>query len=589
MIRPSVAVPSLRRLLPPATLACALAGFDLWLGLRFGSLPAPMVVSNVAVSVSFAAAGIAAWRLRPRSTIGQWMLIYGLIALLANPVEFGIPIDAPGHALLSLVVIPAYGLQLAVLARLFLSYPTGRVRGRAERAAVTATFGLAWLGAPALLVTDTAMPSHCPDWCGPSPIQLVDDPRLFLGLRSALVVGFVSLGVVVLALLIRRIVRSTQRERRTLYFMIAATGLTIVLLAVAHVVIVSIGGYSAAGSAAFFIYFGRLASVAALPVAFLVGLLRQRLQFASVATLVGRLEHLTADTVEAELARALRDPGLRVAFPTVDGWLDVDGAAYRPPADGSRTLTPLGNPPVAVLLHDPTLTQDRELLDAAGGAARLALDNARLQSEVRAQLAEVQASRHRIATAADSERQRLERDLHDGAQQRLLGVGLRLGALRGALDRASRDLVDELERELRTAISELRELAQGIRPTVLTDQGLAPALAGLARRAGVPVTLDLQLDRRLDPVIEATAYYVVSESLQNAVKHAPRAAVHVHAVQADGGLTVEVSDDGPGGASMRGGTGLRGLADRVEAAGGAFTVHSGPGLGTRIRAELPGG
>lgn len=181
----------------------------------------------------------------------------------------------------------------------------------------------------------------------------------------------------------------------------------------------------------------------------------------------------------------------------------------------------------------------------------------------------------------------LERDLHDGAQQRLLGIGLALGVLRGRLAGAERDLVDELERELRAAIGELRELAQGIRPAVLADQGLPPALAGLARRAGVRVALDVRLTERLDPAVEAAAYYVVSEALQNIVKHGDGAGARVGGVHQPGSLVIDVADDGPGGAVMRAGGGLRGLADRVEAVGGHFDVHSPAGHGTHIHAELP--
>src|SRR5262249_55049578 len=157
--------------------------------------------------------------------------------------------------------------------------------------------------------------------------------------------------------------------------------------------------------------------------------------------------------------------------------LDVLGRRCEVSADSGRAMTPLGEPPVAVLVHDPALLSDRELLDAAAAAARLALDNARLYAQVRAQLEEVRASRQRIATAGASERRRLERDLHDGAQQRLLGMGFALGTLRTRLDNPSdRELVRELEQELRAAIAELRDFAHGIRPAVLTDQGLVPAL-----------------------------------------------------------------------------------------------------------------
>jgi signal transduction histidine kinase len=234
------------------------------------------------------------------------------------------------------------------------------------------------------------------------------------------------------------------------------------------------------------------------------------------------------------------------------------------------------------------LTDDRELLQAAATAARLALDNARLYAEVRAQLAEVNASRQRIVTAADAERRRLERDLHDGAQQRLLGIGFTLGLLRRRLTgSADRDLVDELERDLRAAITELRDFAHGIRPVLLTDQGLAPALCELARRARLRVSLDVRLTARLDPVVEATAYYVVSEALQNVVKYTNDARVCVSALQQDGRLILEITDDGPGGASTLRGSGLRGLGDRVSAVGGRFDVDSPPGGGTTVRARLP--
>jgi signal transduction histidine kinase len=148
-------------------------------------------------------------------------------------------------------------------------------------------------------------------------------------------------------------------------------------------------------------------------------------------------------------------------------------------------------------------------------------------------------------------------------------------------------MVDELEQELRTAIGELRDLAHGIRPAVLTDQGLPFALAGLARRAGVRVALDMRLTERLDPAIEAAAYYVVSEALQNVVKHGGGAGARVSIVHQPGRLVIDVADDGPGGATIRTGGGLRGLADRVEAVGGRFNVHSPAGRGTHLHAEMP--
>jgi signal transduction histidine kinase len=395
----------------------------------------------------------------------------------------------------------------------------------------------------------------------------------------------------VVVLLVRRAVRATQRRRRVLGFMITATGLTALLLMGSHLSLLATYAGSAVGVVgplfSVFSAAGGWAAVTAMPVAFLIGLLRERLAFASVGTLVGRLEHVAANRVEAELADTLRDPTLRVAFPTDSGLLDVSGQPYTMPQNGSRSMTSLGDPPIAVLIHDPELSEDQELLDAAAATARLALDNARLHAEVRGQLVEVRASRQRIAAAADAERQRLERDLHDGAQQRLLGVGLALGVLRGRLDGTEQTMVDDLEQELRAAIGELREVAHGIRPAVLTDQGLAPAVAGLARRSGVRVVVDVCLTERLDPTVEATAYYVVSEALQNVVKHANGVGARVSLVRQPGRLVIDVTDDGPGGASVLGGTGLRGLADRVEAVGGKLEVQSPLGYGTHVHAELP--
>jgi signal transduction histidine kinase len=394
------------------------------------------------------------------------------------------------------------------------------------------------------------------------------------------------IAITMAVLMWRLVMQATPRQRRALGLMTAAATVTMILVAASLFATLGSGGSQGAASGFLSLATG-WAAVVGLPVAFLTGLLRQRLAFASVGSLVSKLEHVSADKVEAALGEMLRDPTLQVAFPVGDKLLDVSGQIHEQPRDGSRTVTPLGNPPVAMLVHAPDLADDQELLDAAACAARLALDNARLHADARAQLTEVQASRQRIAAAADSERQRLERDLHDGAQQRLLGVGLALGVLRTRVGDTERQMVDEMEQELRTAIAELRDLAHGIRPAVLTDQGLAPALAELARRSRLRVTANVKIEGRLNPMIEATAYYVVSEALQNVVKHASTANVKVSAVHGPVQLVVSVTDDGPGGARPHAGTGLRGLADRVEAVGGHLKVQSPLGHGTLVHAELP--
>ena len=216
------------------------------------------------------------------------------------------------------------------------------------------------------------------------------------------------------------------------------------------------------------------------------------------------------------------------------------------------------------------------------------LEVERLQAQLRAQLVEVRASRARIVEAGDAERRRLERDLHDGAQQRLLGVRLALRTARMRLADGSTDSVDELlaeaDAEVMDALAELRDLAHGIQPAVLTEEGIGPALAALARRTPVPVQLEVSAGR-LPPAVEATAYFVAAESLANIVKHADASWARVSVVTGEGRVLVAVDDDGRGGADPDG-AGLRGLRDRVEAVDGRFRVESPAGGGTHVSASI---
>jgi PAS domain S-box-containing protein len=206
--------------------------------------------------------------------------------------------------------------------------------------------------------------------------------------------------------------------------------------------------------------------------------------------------------------------------------------------------------------------------------------------------AELLASRARIVSAADEARRRLERNLHDGAQQHLVGLALTLRLARRKLESDPAfvaELLDEALSDLATATDELRELARGLHPAVLTEGGLRPALVSLAKRAGVPVEIAASPEDRLDPTVEITAYFVVAEALTNVARYAEASAAVVHVERTDGVLHVEVRDDGRGGATMNGGSGLRGLLDRVSAIGGTLSVESPEGVGTQLRAELPCG
>jgi signal transduction histidine kinase len=300
------------------------------------------------------------------------------------------------------------------------------------------------------------------------------------------------------------------------------------------------------------------------------------------------------EDVGAEIATALRDPTAEVLFllPASGAYADRSGHRLAElPADGrARTMIGRDDREVGVLLHDRALLARHDLLRAVLDAAAVAVEIARLRVEVRIQLAEVESSRARIVHAGVEERRRLERDLHDGAQQRLVTLGIVLRRLQRSLPAEARAMgpaLDAAVDEVVAAITDLRTIAAGLRPPRL-DRGLRAALADLAGDAAVPVVLEAG-ESRAPPEIEAAAYYVACEALTNAVKHASASRIELRTDHEDGVLRLLVTDDGVGGAAAGSGSGLIGLADRVAAHGGTLLVHSPPGAGTRIAAEFPCG
>jgi signal transduction histidine kinase len=283
----------------------------------------------------------------------------------------------------------------------------------------------------------------------------------------------------------------------------------------------------------------------------------------------------------AILARTLGDASLTLLYPLPDGRrVDARGRPTKP--SPGRTLTPLvrGGQTVALLAHRPGLLEDPGLVEQIAATARLALDNERLQAQVYAQLQDLRASRARIVERGDAERRRLERDLHDGAQQRLVALALSLRLTRlGDATGSDVAALEQAEGEVRQALAELRELAHGLYPAALTEEGLGAALEALAEQAASPLALGRLPQERFDPKVEAAAYFVVAESLK---RSRPRRAA-VDTVPADGRLVVEIETDG------RPPQGLTDLEDRVGALDGRLLVQAAPGGGTRIVAELPCG
>ena len=295
------------------------------------------------------------------------------------------------------------------------------------------------------------------------------------------------------------------------------------------------------------------------------------------------------------LAERVGDRTLSLAYWLADRETFVDefGRPVELPAPGSgRAWTAVDHEGrrVAAIIHDAELDTTTDLVNAAAAAAALALDNERLKADLRARLAELRISRARIVEAADTARRRLERDLHDGAQQQLVSLALDLRLLRARLRGSDTvPMIDELSDKLNVALAELRELARGIHPAILTDRGLGPAVQGLADRVPLPVEVDVDLPERPSPPIEAAAYFVTAEALTNVARYAKAREARVEIRRDGDNVEVVVSDDGVGGADVDAGTGLRGLHDRLAALDGRLTIRSPQSEGTRLRAVIPCG
>lgn len=542
------------------------------------------VILVLVVGWSFIAAGLLAWELRPDNRIGPAMVVTGFLRLVAGFAgSQDVVLFAGGHA-----------LEVAYLAGVIyvvLAFPSGRLETRLHRW----LFGLAIVAVGPLDVARLLFGGHDPRDCVgcPSPlvIEVVDSPGIVAGVEAALfgLGGFVAASAFVV--LLRRWHRASPRLRFAIAPVLwvgAASFVAVFLMVTNHVF------EEPAGDAPHVLLDILTASVA---FAFLLGLGRTRLARSAVADLVVELGNTPGPgELRAALARALRDPSLGIAYwlPDTQRYVEADGhpVALPGPGDEERSVTMVRREDrtIAALVHDPALREDQQLVESVCAAAGLAMENERLQAQLRARLEELSASRTRIVEAAQAERRRIERDLHDGSQQRLVSVAMTLGLVDSKLG-SDPDGAHTFLREARTGLSgaleDLRELSRGIYPGILTERGLAPALEELAARACQPVEVDVSVPGRLPDQVETAAYFVVSEALTNAAKHAPATDVRVLARLRDGQLVIRVEDDGAGGADASGGTGLRGLRDRVEALGGRFRFASPPGSGTVVEVEIP--
>ena len=301
----------------------------------------------------------------------------------------------------------------------------------------------------------------------------------------------------------------------------------------------------------------------------------------------------TDQLVRDSLAAGLGDESLTIAYwlPEREIFVDDDGHEVQISAatETGRVWTPVEHDGklIAAIIHRPDLA-NTDIVQTAGTAAVLQLENERLRADLRARLDELRDSRARIVEVSNAERRRLERNLHDGAQQQLVALALQLRLARNkATNKESAELIDGALEQLDQALSELRELARGIHPAILSDRGLEAAVKALAERQLLPTEIEYSVERKLEPTVEATAYFMIAEGLANIAKYAEAKQADVRVREQEGTLEVEVADDGCGGADASKGTGLRGLEERLHALDGTLSVESKPGKGTRLVAHIP--
>ncbi len=399
--------------------------------------------------------------------------------------------------------------------------------------------------------------------------------------------------IVVMVHLIRRYRRVRGTERR-IYGPLYLAGIALMIALVATVAVNAAADSSDAANVA---WLSAMVVLGLMPFVFLAAFARARmLQGGAVGELISRLgEAPRPGELRDALADALADPSLELVYwlPESARFVDAAGRAFALPQQGSgRAVTPVerDGETIAAIVYDASLTGARDHVRAVGAAAALALQNERLDAELRAKLEELRASRERMLSIGLEERRRLERNLHDGAQQRLVALALNLRVARSKLrqDPGGADaLLAEAGDELDSALEELRELARGLHPAVLSERGLRTAIESLALRAPVPVELGPLPSERLPEAIELATYFVVSEALTNVAKYADATQATVSVERHNGRVVVAVADDGVGGADPGRGSGLSGLADRMMVLEGRLEVESEPGRGTTVKASIP--
>jgi signal transduction histidine kinase len=564
-------------LLLPASLAWA--SFATLQHVRLDQPPL-FVWANFAAGVMLVAAGLTVWWVSPINRT-WWLLVATGFTWFAGSWQHS------GDGIVALASFALADVYLVFLAQAIVGFPTGRLAGAWDRAAVGSV--AASLTFRALAVVLLNVPPDPAGYGTRNRFLPISTPTYWHWSQTAYGVGMTVANALVLLAVMRRWRALSRPGRR----MLTPALLSAVALTVAEAVQYLAGWNVAVAGTDIPVFYVTFLAVCVVAVSMVVGLVRLRGTRSSVIDLVGALgDGAPPAELESALRRALEDPSLVLLPWSVEagGYVDRSGRpTVLPSSDAHRSVTLIGrqDAPVAALVHDAALHEDAGMIKAVLATVRLTVDNDRMQSEIRSHLLGVEQSRARILAAGDAERRRIERDLHDGAQQRLVALGLALRLAQNEADGEHRELLSQAADELAAAIRDLRELAHGIHPSVLTESGLLAALESLVDRTAVPTDLQVQIRHEPDPSVGATAYFTVAEAITNAMKHGHATKAKVCLEQTGGVLHLRVSDDGVGGLDPRRGTGWRGIIDRVEAVGGTIRWDSAPGQGTQIEAELP--
>jgi signal transduction histidine kinase len=547
--------------------------FALVLGSDHEDSPGLTAALGLIVGWSFTGTGLFAWWRRPANRTGALMTAAGF-------AWFASGLSAADDDVLYTTGLTFDALFPVIVGHLVMAFPSGRLETRGQRRLI----GVGYLSATVVQIPSLLFEENSPGY--PQNLLVIEENQDLSDLLDGVQFAIVAVVIVIAtAMLWRRWVAATRPQRRVLAPVIWTGGTAFCVLVVA-------AGLDTAGRTTEELEAVAIALLAAVPFGFLAGLARSRFtQAERIAGLIAQVGQAPEpETVRAALAEALGDPSVQLAYwlPESERFVDAEGRPVVLP-EGEWTPVELHGRRIAAIRHDRTLSDEPQLVRAAGAAAALALENQRLAAELRARIEDLRASRARLVSAGDAERRRLERNLHDGAQARMVGLAAKLGLARRKAedDPELAALLEESRVELMASLDELRAVARGLHPAVLTDRGLDAAVRGLAFRAPLPVEVDGQAPDDLPPPVATALYYVVAEALTNVAKYAEASRATVAVRREDGYAVAEVTDDGIGGAAAESGSGLQGLSDRVAALDGRLELESPPGEGTRLRARIP--